>query len=277
MYFKKKLMAIGLAVIVGVIFSVTSVYACWPWINVNDYRLEPNRDVRFHLAFGHSFPFGHSFFDNDRIGELYILSPEGERQEVRQRVLRDGEASQVQFESEKKLEEGTHLVVLETKDRYGARTTEGWRTGSRKELEAKGYKIPGKVRYSQMWAKAIVNAGEKSGEGFSRILGHGLEIVPLEDPNKLRTNDFLPIQILHNGEPLEESVWVYATYMGFSTDADVFAYTSRASARREGKASIRILEPGIWKIFVHHRFPYPDPEIADQFSYVSTLTFEVKP
>ena len=273
----KKLMVIGLVVMAGATFLIDSVYACHPWINVNDYRLEPNKTVRFHLAFGHNYPFGHSFFDNERIGEKYILGPEGERQEVRQRALRNGELSQVQFESEKRLKEGTHLVVLETKGRYGARTTKGWRLGSRKELEGKGYEIAGEVRHSQMWAKAIVNVGEKSGEGFSRILGHGLEIVPLKDPNGLRTNDFLPIQVLHNGEPLEESVRVYATYMGFSTDADVFAYSSWASARREGKASIRILEPGIWMIFVRHRLPYPDPETADQYSYFSTLTFEVKP
>ena len=275
MCLKKKLMAIGLAVIAGVTFSIAHVYACWPWINVNNYRLEPGRSARFHLTLGHRFPFGHSFFGNDRIGEIYILSPEGERQEVRKRVLRDGEVSQVQFESKEELKEGTHLVVLEAKGRYRASVAEGRRTGSRKELEAQGYEIVGEVRLSQMWAKAIVNVGEKSGEGFSRILGHGLEIVPLEDPNTLRTNDVLPLQIFHHGEPLGEFVRVYATYMGFSTGPDVFAYSTWAL--RQGKASIRILEPGIWRIFVRHEFPHPDPEIADRSSYVANLTFEVKP
>jgi hypothetical protein len=30
-------------------------------------------------------------------------------------------------------------------------------------------------------------------------------------------------------------------------------------------------------IFVHHKLPHPNPELADKYSYQATLTFEVKP
>ena len=190
----KKLIQIGLAVMVGIIFSTSSVYACHPWLNANKYNLRQKDTIKFHFAYGHNFPFGHSFYDNAQIGEMYILGPEGERRKVGPRTLKDGKLSQVQFESKGRLKEGTYLVVMETKGRFGAKTSEGYQWKSKEEL--KGEEIIGKVSYSQKWAKAIVNVGAESGEGFSRILGHGLEIVPLKDPNELRTNDFLPIKIL---------------------------------------------------------------------------------
>ena len=275
MCLKKKLMIIGLMIIAGVTFSVNSAYACWPWINVNDYRLEPDRRARFHLAHGHAFPFGRGFFDSERIGEMYILGPDGERGETRPRVFRGGRLCPMQFESKERLGEGTYLVVMETRGDFFARTTEGWQRKSAEELKDK--EGVDKVIYFQMWAKAVVNAGEGGGEVFSRVLGHGLEIVPLKNPNELRPNDFLPIQILHNGEPLEESVKVHAIYMGFSTDEDVFASTSLASPCEEGKVKIKILEPGIWKIYVKAEIPFLDRGLADQHSYRSTLTFEVGP
>jgi uncharacterized GH25 family protein len=82
--------------------------------------------------------------------------------------------------------------------------------------------------------------------------------------------------VLHNGKPLDESVMVYATYMGFSNKTDVFAYTAWASSKK-GIAEIRLLQPGTWMVFTNHKLPYPDAESADQYSYQATLTFEVKP
>ena len=270
----KKLTLMGLLVISGIIFSSTG-YACHPWINANEYNLSEDSVIRFHIANGHNYPFGHSFYSNDNIENIYMLSPEGKRCEVGPRSLGKGESSQVQYESKEKLTQGTYMLVMESKESFGAKTSTGYERKSRAEL--KGKKIEGKVVFSQNFCKAIANAGDKSnGKSYSSILGHGLEIVPLKDPAGLRPEDILPVKILHNGKPLEESVMVYATYMGFSTEPDVFAYNSRASYKKGGIAEIRILKPGIWMIFVSHKFPYPNAELADEYSYQSTLTFEVK-
>lgn len=271
----KKIKLIGLLVILGVILSSTAVYACHPWINANKYTLSEDSVIRFHIANGHKYPFGHSFYSNDNIENMYMLSPEGKRHEVKPRSLSKGESSQVQYESKKKLTQGTYMLVMESKKSFGAKTSTGYERKSRAEL--KGKKIKGKVSFSQNFCKAIVNAGGKSnGKSYASVLGHGLEIVPLKDPTTLHADDLLPVKILHNGKPLKESVMVYATYMGFSTEPDVFAYNCRASYKKGGIAKIRILKPGIWMIFVSHKFPYPNAELADEYSYQSTLTFEVK-
>ncbi len=262
---------------VGVVFLLsTAAHACHPWINANKYTPKASESIRFHIAYGHNYPMGHSFFANDKMARLYTLGPDGGEGKTGPRVLGKGEYSQVQFESKEDLAGGTYLVVMESKGNFGGFTDKGYQFKSKKEL--KGETIKGSIRYSQNFCKAVVNVdGTARGKGFSTVLGHGLEIVPLKDPGALRTNDILPLQVLHNGKPLDESVMVYATYMGFSNETDVFAYTAWASAYHNGVAKIRLLQPGIWMIFVNHKLPYPDLQMADQYSYQATLTFEVKP
>ena len=224
MYLKKSRM-IGLLVILGLVLSTSAAYACHPWINANKYKLRTRDTLRFHIAYGHNYPFGHSFYDNDRIENLYLLNPRGEKQEVGPRVLGKGKSSQVQFESKENLEEGTYLLVTETKGNFGAYTTKGYKRESKAELKSE--EIKGDVSFSRNYCKALVSVGGKGGgESYSKVLGHGLEIVPLKDPSELHTNDILPLKVLHNGKPFEKSVMVYATYMGFSNETDVFAYTA---------------------------------------------------
>lgn len=270
----KKVLAFVL--LVWAFLLTPAAHACHPWINVNRYDPDVSKPIRCHIAYGHNYPLGHSFYDNDRIGKLYILGPDGAEEKAGPRDLGEGKYSQVQFESKNDLREGTYLVVMETKGNFGAFTDKGYKFKSRKDLQ--GERIKGEVRYSQNFCKAVVNvAGKSGGQGFSTVIGHGLEIVPLKDPGELRTNDILPVQVLHDGKPLDESVMVYATYMGFSNETDVFAYTTWASSYKKGVARIRILQPGIWMVFVNHKLPYPDPQLADQYSYQATLTFEIKP
>lgn len=272
----KRVTVTGLLIAVWVFLSIGGANACHPWFNVNNYFTEPSSPIRFHIAYGHNYPLGHSFFDNDAIEKMYIVNQKGAEEKVGPRIVGKGKDSQTQFESKQDLTDGTYLVVMEGKGNYGAFTGKGYQRKTKKEL--KGEKIKGDVIYSRSFAKAVVNvAGKSGGEGYSKVLGHGLEIVPLKDPGALRTNDTLTLKVLHNGKPLDESVMVYATYMGFSNKTDVFAYTAWASSYTKGVAEIRLLEPGTWMIFVHHKLPHPNPELADKYSYQATLTFEVKP
>lgn len=272
---KKTLIAVLFA-LAFVSLSAHGAFACHPWINVNNYFTETSTPIRFHIAYGHNYPFGHSFYDNAAIGNLYLINPKGRNEKAQHRILGKDSSFQIQFESTEDLAEGTYLVVMEGKGNFGAFTTKGYKRRSKKEL--KNETIKGNVTYSQSFCKALVNIGGKTGgESYSKVLGHGLEIVPLTDPGKLRTNDTLLLKVLHNGKPLDESVMVYATYMGFSNKTDVFAHTAWASAGKKGVAEIRLLQPGTWMVFVHHKLPYPDPQSADLYSYQATLTFEVKP
>ncbi|RKY64330.1 MAG: DUF4198 domain-containing protein, partial [Candidatus Latescibacterota bacterium] len=124
-------------------------------------------------------------------------------------------------------------------------------------------------------AKAVVNVGEDS-DSYSKPLGHRLEIIPLENPGKLKGcgGHFLPVQVLFEGKPLRYGQ-VLATYVGFSTGEDFACATSTDG---EGKAKIRLVHWGPWMIRVNHQVP-PTEELkgkCDRLSYTATLTFEVK-
>lgn len=261
---KKTLSIVGLVVALSLAVFSSAAFACWPWFNLTDYTMEPGGKATFYMALGHRFPLGHSFISYDKtawasIDKLYMLSQDGAKRKVQQRVLEDGTRAQVQFETIDKLKPGTHLLVLETKKIFRKPGTYGAKKSS----------------LNRMWAKAIVNVGESRGHAFSKPLGHGLEIVPLKDPTDLRANDYLPVKILLNGEPLKRT-WILATYMGFSPDPDVFAHTAKSS--KDGTGEIRILQPGIWRIRVDHKGPAPDPKKigAETLDYRATLTFEVR-
>ena len=116
-----------------------------------------------------------------------------------------------------------------------------------------------------------MDVGKGGGKIFSKPAGHTLEIVPIEDPARLKEGDYLPVKVLYNSEPLR--IELYATYVGFSTEG-VWVYASRT--HKEGVGRIKIVKSGIWLIKVGHKVPYPDPKECDQYSCTATLAFEVK-
>jgi len=124
--------------------------------------------------------------------------------------------------------------------------------------------------YSHMCMKAIANVGKEGRADI--VVGHPIEIIAMENPAKLRAGDYLPIKILVNGKPYSGNV--FATYTGFSTEPNTFAYAT--STDKKGHARIRILQPGIWLIKVTHEVPYSDTAQCDVESYVATLTFAVE-
>lgn len=156
----------GLFTVVWIFLSAAAAHACHPWLNVNNYFTAPSTPIRFHVAYGHNYPFGHSFYDNGAIDKLYIINPKGQEEKAELRVLGKNKQSQTQFESTGDLMEGSYLVVMESKGNFGAFTKKGYQRKSKKDLKM---------------------------------------------------------------------------------------------------------------VFVHHKLPHPDPELADKYSYQATLTFEVKP
>ncbi len=140
-----------------------------------------------------------------------------------------------------------------------------------KDSQKKGLSNVIKCYYSTMYFKSIVNVGESKGI-VNKKIGQSLEIIPLKNPITLKSGDYLPIKVIFKNKPFKGVV--YSTYMGFSTDKNVFAYTT--STDWSGKAYIKIIHPGVWMIKVANEEPYKDKDVCDVESYVATLTFEVK-
>ena len=232
------------------------------WLEVRDYTPAVGDEISLTLGYGHYLP-AREFMDRKNLEEIYILDEKGNKIGMKA-------YSEVEFKGEKSLKkEGTYLVVAKKKGGFFTKTTEGYKRGQSK----KGLKNVIKCTYSAKYSKAIVNVGKTGGKTFSKALGHELEIIPLTDPGNLQEGDYLAIKVMFKGKPLS-STHVFGTYLGFSTEKNAFAYTTKTS--KEGIAKIKMLKSGVWLITTSHIEDYPDPKECDQYKFASALTFEMK-
>ena len=77
--------------------------------------------------------------------------------------------------------------------------------------------------------------------------------------------------LLYQGKPVAEEI--KASYAGFSYGG-AWAYSTRTD--KAGIGEVKILESGIWGLYGNHNAPYADPDEADEYSYTTSLTFEVR-
>lgn len=260
--FAKRLgvLTLSLALTLGIICYQANAHDMW--LEVRDYTPQAGENITLTLAYGHHFP-ARGFLDKENLEEIYVLDQEGNKIDIK-------DYSDVEFKVQKPLKnKGTCLIVAKKKGGFFTKTTEGYKRGQSK----KGLKNVIKCTYSAKYSKAIVNVGKAGGKIFSKVLGHDLEIVPLADPGALAQGDYLPIKVMFKDKPLS-SGHVFATYLGFSTEKNTFAYATKTD--KKGIAKIKMLQSGVWLITTSHTEHYPDPAECDQYKFSSTLTFEIR-
>ncbi len=258
---KTVVLLLGMALVPG-IFCLQA-FAHDMWLNMRHYTFEAGNPAYLTIGYGHYFAGpGGEFMPQEYLDELLMFDPDGRNMKIKA-------DNEVEYQSEEPLQKtGTYLVVAKKKGGFFTKTTEGWQRGHSK----KGLRNVIRCSYSEKYAKAIVNIGNGRGNVFSKTLGHKLEIVPLQDPSELREGDYMPVKVLFEGKPLQAPV--YATYAGFSTEKNAFAYATKTN--KEGVAKVKILKSGVWLVIVKHEVPYPDPAECDKISCSAALTFEVK-
>jgi uncharacterized GH25 family protein len=259
----RRFIILGLAILLmGMISS--NAYAHYLWVNADNYNPEAGEEITISLGWGHHFPEG-SLPAADRLKRMYLISPEGE--EIPLELEAEGEEGLVASVKMRLDKPGAYLLVVIKKSGFVTKTTEGYKYQSKKELK-------GVIKsfWSEGSAKAIINVGGTSGDSLQKEIGQRYEVVPLDNPGKLKEGDYLRVKVILDGVPYR--TMVYATYAGFATEKDAFAYTTRTN--EEGIAKIKILKSGVWLIKASDKIPYPDSEEADNYSFTSTLTFEIK-
>lgn len=231
------------------------------WLEVRDYTPQQGEEISLMVAYDHHFPT-RVFMDKDDLGDLHILDPKGKSIGIQA-------YSALEYKTDKTLKaEGTYLIVADKKGKFFTKTTEGYKRG----VSKKGLDNVISCTYSAKYSKAIVNAGKAGGQAFLNEIGHDLEIIPVIDPGVLIPGDYLSVKVLFKGKPLPSSQ-VRATYMGFSTEKDTFAYATKTN--KEGVAKIKMLTSGVWLVTTSHIKPYPDSTECDTYKFSSSLTFEI--
>lgn len=256
---KNKILA---TVLLCLCFFTVEADAHYMWINVHDLTPVENKQALFTVGWGHSFynPVKDILIGQDILDTLYMLDTKGKKKKVKER-------NSFQYESTEPLTHGTYITVVQRKEGFSTKTTEGYKRQCKKGLKGVIH-----ARYIGMCGKAIINVGVPTESSIvTKPVGAAIEIVPRVNPSDLKAGDYFSFQLLCQGKPVAENI--YATYVGFSTDG-AWAYTTRTN--KDGIGSIRVLNPGVWVLKANTKLPYPNPEEADTYSYTASLTFEVR-
>lgn len=106
-------------------------------------------------------------------------------------------------------------------------------------------------RYEK-FSKALISQGNPD-ENFTKSVGHRLEIIPVDNPQSVKAGSELKLKVLFDGKPLATEL--YATYDGFSSRSNTYAYFSNSN--KEGQGAVKITEPGVWMVRVQHEIDKP--------------------
>jgi uncharacterized GH25 family protein len=140
--------------------------------------------------------------------------------------------------------DGTFLVIGKRMGQIWAKTPEGDKQVARK--------APGMInaRLIEKFDKTLVNLSP-SDDGYKEVVGDRLEIVPLTNPATVKVGDEIAVRVVFDKQPLTAPV--FATYDGFSTEENTYAYYTEG--RDDGTAKVKITHPGLWMVRVEHKTP----------------------
>ena len=261
-----RLLSLTLLLVTGIFGAKALAHTMW--LNLSDYSPSVRNNTIVYFGWGHRYPV-HDFLDQERfLKNFYLIHPTGKIEPLTPNpggLL----ATRINFEKE-----GTYVLAAEVEPGFYTMWFEGGRM-NHKIGPKTGLSNVVVSTYYEQFAKAIINV-EAGDSNFTIPLGQKIEIVPLKNPVDLREGDYLPVRVLYEGKPLGSYPSVFATYLGFSTEDETYAYTT--AANEEGVALIRILKAGIWMIKVNYK-AHPTQEMEDKcnkLSYTATLSFEVK-
>lgn len=249
--------SVSCGLILAMLLFPLAAHAHFPWVNLTDYTPDKGAGLSLTIGWGHHYPLG-GFLKESALEDISLIGPG----KTTPKIIY---SSEVELHSERGLsQEGTYIVAAQRKAGFYTKTAQGGKHRSKKGLDNVI-----RCSYSHMCMKAVANVGK--GTQVDTVVGHPIEIIPLKNPVDLKAGDYLCIRVLLDGKPYLGEV--FATYMGFSTDKNTFAYATTTD--KKGLARIRILEQGIWMIKVAHEVPFPDPQECDVHSYIGTLTLKV--
>jgi uncharacterized GH25 family protein len=95
--------------------------------------------------------------------------------------------------------------------------------------------------------------------------------VPVSNPPRLRPGEEMTVRVLYRGAPVAGAT-VTATYDGFSTEEDTYAYSTKA--HKDGVAKVKITHPGLWMVRVQHSAPERTDDY-DRYVARAVLMFQV--
>ncbi|MBL0715092.1 MAG: DUF4198 domain-containing protein [Desulfosarcina sp.] len=223
----------------------------------HEFILKP---VQLNVTSGHHLPFSvvsaHVFMISEEMEpidqvEVYLMDGD-----IREEIALKPNDMLLTLDGKVEInKEGTSILCGHRKGMIWTKTTKGWKQAGKKGLN--GVISSGKY---EKFCKTLITSG-KANVGFEQVVGHKLEIVPIDDPDKAQLGKELAFQVLFKNKPLATEV--YASYDCFSSTPNTYAYFTETDEK--GIARVKITHPGTWMVRVQHKV---DNSTADYDTHV---------
>ena len=206
--------------------------------------------VRIQALSTHYFFVGEELEPAD-VNEVYVVK-NGQRSAA---LPLERNADRVWYETTYTLADNTPAIAVGNRRGgfYCLFTDGGYADGTRAEAQTAN---PGRTiataRYFAKFSKLYLNPAANDAT-FSTPLGHDLEIVPLDNPARIRRGGRARFRVLYKGQPLPnaevQATWDYYNYR----TANAYAQTERTNA--QGEVTFRITNSGLQLIRVSDTRP----------------------
>lgn len=260
-------------VVAGVMIALLSqsVHAHTLWIQSSRYEVKKGLAKPMFFGWGHYLPLDDAI-SGKKLRYIKVFDPTGSSKELEIREEKSLHSYLIKYD-----QVGTYCLAAETNPGYYTvyRDKNGKTHHAAKpknELpEAKDISLSVLTNQS---TKAYVVCEEAS-NNVPDPVGFQLELIPFQDPTKLKAGEELPLEVLFKGKRLEgKGKWV-ATYNGHSTTGENYFHKETEVAG--GRLKVPITRPGIWFI----RFSFKKEASGEQalkcdhLNYKTTLVFQV--
>lgn len=170
------------------------------------------------------------------------------------KLQRIDEAERVVFRTP----EGVSVVGVSCDWGYRVNTTRGKKLLRRQEAEKAGFRVVDSF-FSTQYAKVLF----QEGGGNTKPIGMKFELIPLEDPSRIRVGGELAIQAVFDGKPLAN-----ATLLGKDKE--------EVPTGQNGTGRIKITKKGVHLLMARHRAPVENDPEKDYHLFTTFLVFEVR-
>lgn len=100
----------------------------------------------------------------------------------------------------------------------------------------------GAKEFYSRYAKLFVQSGDELDDTWKKVVGHTLEIVPLQNPNAIKAGDYLNVKILFNGKPLPHTMVKVWGHVGSKI------FLQNAYTEDDGTVKFPISAKGSWMV-----------------------------
>ncbi|XXQ67776.1 DUF4198 domain-containing protein [Neisseriaceae bacterium B1] len=251
---------------------MTTAQAHDVWVSAPT-TLPENTVLKADLSYGHHYPQAETIAA-DRVHIFKPLSVLDEQNRAQDMKL---VGDNYHYASQKPLKAGTYRVAATYQPTFWTENPQGkWQQTNLTQTPDATY-----CEQTQMFGKAIVQVGNSENiAAMSQPVGQELEIVPLANPNTLKSKQLLPIQVLYQGKPLAGAMVMATSDVIARIDPtamhehrDINGYAAKTD--KNGKTNFLPLVDGMWKVKVIHKTAFEDQKVCQHKALYATLIVPV--